>query len=183
MRIRRKDDVFGVLLETTEQLTRRIGQYMTGKFLDDLGKRIIAKAKANAPERTGALKRSIKIVRRTERLNARLMSGRLSRRQVTRQISVATGVGLRPDYGAVVELGSENYYSIVPKARKFLRFEHSKIPGTIVFTKRVNHPPQKAQPYLIPAFNEEINSLNPRISRYLDREILSFTRKAFKQKS
>lgn len=85
----------------------------------------VGQQKRLAPVRTGNLRRTIHIER------------------VTR--SSATTVA-SANYAAFVELGTKPHV-IRPRRKKVLRFSAG---GRVVFTKYVNHPGTKAQPFMLP---------------------------------
>lgn len=99
-------------------------------------------AKGLAPVRTGRLKASIHPdpVRR---------SG---------PWSISTGVSADAPYAAPVHEGARPHV-IRPRNARALRFE---INGRVVFARRVNHPGQRAQPFLTNAAHRVV-SADPRI--------------------
>jgi hypothetical protein len=99
-------------------------------------------AKGLAPVRTGRLKASIHpdSVRR---------SG---------PWSISTGVSADAPYAAPVHEGARPHV-IRPRNARALRFE---INGRVVFARRVNHPGQRAQPFLTNAAHRVV-SADPRI--------------------
>lgn len=99
-------------------------------------------AKTLAPVRTGRLKASIHPdpVRRSGPWR------------------IDTGVSADAPYAAPVHEGARPHV-IRPRNARFLRFE---IEGRVVFTRRVNHPGQRAQPFLTNAVHRVV-SADPRI--------------------
>lgn len=99
-------------------------------------------AKTLAPVRTGRLKASIHPdpVRRSGPWR------------------IDTGVSADAPYAAPVHEGARPHV-IRPRNVRFLRFE---IEGRVVFTRRVNHPGQRAQPFLTNAVHRVV-SADPRI--------------------
>lgn len=86
---------------------------------------VLARARANAPKRTGFMSRSI-------------------RAQVQKRS--ATIISPAP-YSLFVEKGTRPHV-ILPVRASVLAFE---VGGQMVFAKKVNHPGTKAQPFLMPA--------------------------------
>lgn len=99
-------------------------------------------AKALVPVRTGFLRSSIHPdpVRRTG------------------PWSIDTGVSADAPYAAPVHEGARPHV-IRPRHARFLRFE---VEGRVVFARRVNHPGQRAQPFLSNAVHRVV-SADPRI--------------------
>lgn len=106
--------------------------------------RVVAEAKQLAPERSGNLKRLIvpDAVRRVG------------------PWSLATGVSSLAEYSAPVHEGARPHV-IRPRNARALRFEVEG--GRVVFARRVNHPGNRANPFLRNAVHR-VASADPRIT-------------------
>lgn len=104
-----------------------------------------AEARSNAPVRTGAMRQSI-----TSMVDPNPLAGRVS--------------VLQP-YAKYVEFGTRPHV-IVPKSANALVF---KAGGVLVFTKRVNHPGTRANPFLQRALETKRN----KIQEYFQRAAIS----------
>jgi len=114
---------------------------MAGKSLDDLlmfvGNSMVADMQAIVPVDTGNLKMSIKVV---------VMSrGRLA---------IGPDTVLAP-YAWDVEFGTKPHV-IEAKPGKMLRFQAG---GKVIYTRKVNHPGTRAQPYVRPVVQNWVDRL------------------------
>lgn len=136
------------VLSGGKQLQARLnalGQAPQG-MLRQVGIEAVAQAKIRVPRRTGNLGRTIRI-------------GSISESH----IEVRAGGQLNVGYAAAVERGSRPHV-ILPKRRKVLAWGGARtLAGNVrtgaratSFAAKVNHPGSKAQPYLIPGFQDAL---------------------------
>jgi hypothetical protein len=112
------------------------------RFVTAFTRSATATAKDIAPRRTGHLRGQI-------------------RAQSTRRVgpwTISSGIDSLADYSAPVHQGARPHI-IRPRQARALRFE---IDGRVIFARRVNHPGQRAQPYLRNAVHRTA-SADPRI--------------------
>lgn len=83
--------------------------------------------------------------------------------------SSAFMVRVNANYGRYVEEGTRPHV-IVPRTAKSLAFQKN---GKWIFSKRVNHPGTKAQPYFAPAIKTAGTFANKEMSRAMDRVLNS----------
>jgi len=110
---------------------------------DDIGTRLRGAAQGNAPVDDGPLRAT------------------LTYETDVGGLEITVRVGSPIHYAPDVEYGTAPH-TITPKDAEVLVFE---IEGETVFTKRVEHPGTEPQPFLRPAFNDNIQWIKNRLNR------------------
>lgn len=109
---------------------------MVGTHMQKLATQVILKAKANAPVRSGNLRRSIMVTRWPGPMNSIEVSANIS-------------------YGLDVHEGTKAH---VIKGNPILKFPSKKQGGRIVFAKSVKMPAHKGNPFLMKALSQVVRS-------------------------
>lgn len=131
--------------------------------------RVISTLQAVGPNILSALVRKIEMIDLglqqyivTRKLQGQVLhhrSGKLAqsiriipvRQEGTRIVGGVQGGGGVAWYGRVHEFGGSGPYMIVPREKKVLRFE---IGGTVIFARRVNHPPALERSFMRSSMEE-----------------------------
>ena len=150
------------LAEDLTEISDMTANQITENILNELGTKIEAQAKENAPFKSGRLRDSI---------THEVGDGKLT-------VSVGVEYGRYQEFGtgSRSEFGGSSY-KIRPKNKKFLKF---KVNGKTVFAKEVTHPGVHPQPFLRPAVTEVMGDLYDKLAERGQALILKGPKSDFK---